>query len=168
MALGANTPALIDAALSALPAMLPKLDYSTLKNTLFPLIANVFTHTNSLSIKIRTLEAFHLLCGGSADRNGVVGDGLDGIMVHNQDKSTKAVLDKYVIQEKLVPMMKSIRTKEPDVMVGFVLAHTNCTRLTCTDGRPQGATPSSTSRRQRVSRLSGPANTMDIQSWAAS
>lgn len=49
----------MDAALSALPAVLPVLDYSTIKNELFPVISNVFTHTNSLAIKIRAVSIKH-------------------------------------------------------------------------------------------------------------
>lgn len=111
------TPQLVDAALSTLPFILPKLDYSTLKNTLFPLVASVFAQTKSLSIKIRALEAFYLLCGGSDDTKGIVGDGLDGVTVQRVNKAMISTLDKFMVQDKLVPLVKAIKTKEPDVMV---------------------------------------------------
>jgi len=101
-----------------LPAVLPALDYSTIKNELFPVIAGVFAHTNSLGIKIRGLEAFYTLCGGTAE-NDSISDGLDGVTI-SQDSSkfsSSQVLDKYTIQEKVVPLMKGIKTKEPGVMM---------------------------------------------------
>lgn len=100
--------------------MLPVLDYSTIKNELFPNIANVFAHTNSLGIKVRGLEAFHVLCGGTEDDlGGPMGDGLDGsITRHETSKpNNNAVLDKFTVQEKIVPLLKGIKTKEPGVMV---------------------------------------------------
>ena len=92
-----------------------------LKNDLFPVIAAVFSKTSSLGIKVRGLEAFALLCGGGKEENRSPDD-LDGIMVDEQKhdkKHTNPVLDKYTIQEKLIPLMKAIKTKEPAVMVRF-------------------------------------------------
>ena len=71
-------------------------------------------------IKVRGLEAFALLCGGTKGASSTPDD-LHGIIVdeRKQDKkhSTNPVLDKYTIQEKLIPLMKAIKTKEPAVMV---------------------------------------------------
>ncbi|KAI4722327.1 kinase-like protein [Aureobasidium sp. EXF-10727] len=118
LGLGSPTHAVVDAALSTLPAVLPALDYSTIKNELFPVIAGVFAHTNSLGIKIRGLEAFYTLCGGTAE-NESISDGLDGVSIsHDSSKlSSSQVLDKFTIQEKVVPLMKGIKTKEPGVMM---------------------------------------------------
>jgi SCY1-like protein 2 len=100
--------------------MLPVMDFSMLKNDLFPVIASVFSKTSSLGIKVRGLEAFAILCGSSKEAS-TSPDDLDGIMVDDrkQDKrqNTNPVLDKYTIQEKLIPLMKAIKTKEPAVMV---------------------------------------------------
>lgn len=117
--LASPTHAVVDASLSTLPHVTPKLDYSTIKNELFPVIAGVFAHTSSLAIKIKGLEAFHTLCGGTDDDNTGLGDGLDGTITSSQDhrKNSSAVLDKFTIQEKVVPMLKGIKTKEPAVMV---------------------------------------------------
>ena len=71
------TPALVDVAMRGLPAILPILDFSTIKNELFPVIATVFSRTNSLAIKVRGLQAFAILCGGSSHPENQ-GDGLDG------------------------------------------------------------------------------------------
>ncbi|KAH0368854.1 kinase-like protein, partial [Aureobasidium melanogenum] len=117
LGLGSPTHAVVDAALSTLPAVLPALDYSTIKNELFPVIAGVFAHTNSLGIKIRGLEAFYTLCGGTADEESI-SDGLDGVSISRDSKlSSSQVLDKFTIQEKVVPLMKGIKTKEPGVMM---------------------------------------------------
>ena len=113
------THSIIDAALRSLPIMLPILDFSTLKNELFPVIAAVFSKTSSLGIKVRGLEAFAILCGWQQD-NAASGDGLDGMLgtERNEAKSTgNSALDKYTIQEKVVPLLKAIKTKEPAVVM---------------------------------------------------
>ncbi|CAK4033531.1 kinase domain-containing ppk32-like [Lecanosticta acicola] len=114
------THALEDAALSTLPFVLPLLDFSTIKNELFPVIANLFTKTSSLSIKIRGLEAFCTLCGGAPASEAASDDDLNGIGVPDKKQSTtssSAILDRYTVQEKLVPLLKGIKTKEPGVMM---------------------------------------------------
>ncbi|KAK6594132.1 SCY1 protein kinase [Botrytis cinerea] len=92
------THALVDAALRSLNVVLPILDFSTIKNELFPVISSVFTKTSSLGIKVRGLEAFVVLCGGSNDP------------ASSND-------DKYTMQEKIVPLIRAIKTKEPAVAV---------------------------------------------------
>ncbi|RDA86657.1 hypothetical protein CP532_5015 [Ophiocordyceps camponoti-leonardi (nom. inval.)] len=108
------THAIIDAALKTLPAVLPVLDFSTIKNELFPVVAAVFSRTNSLAIKVRGLQAFVVLCGGSAD--AAADDGLNGLGTDRKTSSSSA-LDKYTMQERIVPLIKGIKTKEPAVMV---------------------------------------------------
>lgn len=106
---------MVDAALRSLPVVLPVLDFSTIKNELFPVIAHVFSKTTSLAIKVRGLQAFVVLCGGSsesADDGGL--DGLDG---ERKKASSSTALDKYTMQEKIVPLVKVIKTKEPAVMM---------------------------------------------------
>ncbi|TGO71966.1 hypothetical protein BELL_0507g00040 [Botrytis elliptica] len=108
------THALVDAALRSLNVVLPILDFSTIKNELFPVISSVFTKTSSLGIKVRGLEAFVVLCGGSNDPTSS-NDGLDGI--GGAKKNTSTPLDKYTMQEKIVPLIRAIKTKEPAVAV---------------------------------------------------
>tara|TARA_R110002060_G_scaffold12880_5_gene18338 strand:- start:1469 stop:2731 length:1263 start_codon:yes stop_codon:yes gene_type:complete len=61
------------------------------------------------------LEAFVILCGGSNDPASS-NDGLDGINNSNASKkSSSTALDKYTMQEKIVPLIKGIKTKEPAV-----------------------------------------------------
>jgi SCY1-like protein 2 len=107
------THSIVDAALRSLPVVLPVLDFSTIKNELFPVIATVFSKTNSLAIKVRGLRAFVILCGGRND-NGE-DDGLNGL--ENKKTSSSSALDKYTMQEKIVPLIRVIKTKEPAVMM---------------------------------------------------
>ncbi|KAK3384336.1 clathrin-coated vesicle protein [Lasiosphaeria ovina] len=109
------TPTLVDAALRSLPTILSVLDFSTIKNELFPVIATIFSKTNSLAIKVRGLQAFVTLCGGSSDPNS--DDGLDGFGSDKKRTSSSSVLDKFTMQEKIVPLVKGIKTKEPAVMI---------------------------------------------------
>ncbi|PON22321.1 hypothetical protein TGAM01_v208804 [Trichoderma gamsii] len=109
------TPSIVDAALRSFAVVLPVLDFSTIKNELFPVVSVVFSRTNSLAIKVRGLQAFVVLCGGSnessADDGGL--SGLEG----NKKTSSSSALDKYTMQEKIVPLVKGIKTKEPAVMM---------------------------------------------------
>ncbi|KAL2819923.1 kinase-like domain-containing protein [Aspergillus cavernicola] len=118
--LGMDSPThtVVDAAIKCLPVILPALDFSTVKNEVFPPIASTFSRTNSLAIKVRCLEAFAVLCGGSADDGEIVGDDLSGIVEKSKPQPAKSsILDKYTMQEKLVPSLKAIKTKEPSVMM---------------------------------------------------
>ncbi|KAI1480875.1 ARM repeat-containing protein [Daldinia eschscholtzii] len=116
VAIESPTPSLIDAALRGLPVILPILDFSTIKNELFPIIAAVFSKTNSLAIKVRGCRAFVVLCGGSNESSSA-DDGLDGISPEKRKTSSSSALDKYTMQEKIVPLIKAIKTKEPAVMM---------------------------------------------------
>jgi SCY1-like protein 2 len=118
-ALESPTHSLVDAALRTLPVVLPILDFSTIKNELFPGIALIFAKTSSMGIKIRGLEALRTLCGGGAEeQNEYQGDGLTGMVEAPKAKSSNvSILDKYTIQEKVVPLLRGIKTKEPAVMV---------------------------------------------------
>lgn len=118
-ALESPTHSLVDAALRTLPIILPMLDFSTIKNELFPVIATIFAKTSSMGIKIRGLEAFKTLCGGGVeDSNSYQGDGLTGMVdVPKAKSSNVSILDKYTIQEKVIPLLRGIKTKEPAVMV---------------------------------------------------
>ncbi|KAI2628150.1 kinase-like domain-containing protein [Xylaria nigripes] len=116
-AVESSTPSLVDAALRGLPVMLPILDFSTIKNELFPVIAAVFSKTNSLAIKVRGCRAFVILCGGSSEASAA-DDGLDGLVPDKKKKTSfSSALDKYTMQERIVPLIKAIKTKEPAVMM---------------------------------------------------
>lgn len=118
--LGMDSPthSLVDSAIKCLAAILPVLDYSTMKNEVFPPIASTFSRTSSLGIKVRCLEAFAVLCGRSVDAESEPEDDLAGVVPAKPSKPSKpSILDKYTIQEKLVPSLKAIKTKEPAVMM---------------------------------------------------
>jgi SCY1-like protein 2 len=118
LALESSTHSLVDAALQTLPHVLPVLDFSTIKNDLFPVIANGFAKTSSLAIKVRGLEAFYTLCGGTPDGSD---DDLNGIGISDKKaSSSSAILDKFTVQEKVVPLLKGIKTKEPGVMMAVL------------------------------------------------
>ncbi|KUI69317.1 Protein kinase domain-containing protein ppk32 [Cytospora mali] len=114
-AIAAPTHSVVDAGLRSLPVVLPVLDFSTIKNDLFPTVAQVFSKTTSLAIKVRGLQAFVILCGGSSDTGD--SSGLDGLGPERKPSSSSTALDKYTMQEKIVPLIKAIKTKEPAVMV---------------------------------------------------
>ncbi|KAI9738902.1 MAG: hypothetical protein M1818_005215 [Claussenomyces sp. TS43310] len=116
LAIESPTHPIVDLALRSLPKILPILDFSTIKNELFPVVASVFTKTSSLGIKVRGLEAFVILCGGSSDTDGS-NDGLDGMLEGGSKRNAASALDRYTIQEKVVPLIRSIKTKEPAVML---------------------------------------------------
>ena len=77
------------------------------------MVAAVFSKTNSLTIKLRSLEAFNLLCGGVSGVANRAQDDLNGSSRFN----LPGILDKYTMQEKIVPLLKAIKTKEPSVMM---------------------------------------------------
>lgn len=120
LALESSNHALVDITLARLSSILPVLDFSTIKNELFPVVAAVFTKTSSLNIKIRGLEAFNTLCGGEPNASVDRDDDLNGMGVPDKKLSAASssfVLDKYTVQEKVVPMLKGIKTREPGVML---------------------------------------------------
>ena len=95
----------------------------------------MFSKTSSLGIKIRGLEAFVILCGGSVVSNSELGDGLDGSL--EPSKSSKAnsstILDKYTVQEKVVPLMRAMKTKEPAVMMAALAVFKQVGKIADTD-----------------------------------
>ena len=120
LGLESPTHAIVDKALGCIPIIMAVLDFSTIKNEVFPIVAAVFSKTSSLGIKVRGLEAFVVLCGGnSADDDADARDDLNGAIVGSKKpkQTSNAVLDKYTVQEKVVPLLKAMKTKEPAVMM---------------------------------------------------
>lgn len=117
-AMQSSTHSLVDAALSTLSVILPVLDFTTVKHDLFPVIANVFAKTNSLGIKVRGLEALGVLCGATTGTTSTIDDDFSGgTGSREQAKPNVSSLDKFTMQEKVVPLLKGIKTKEPAVMM---------------------------------------------------
>ena len=119
LCLESPTHAIIDKALGCLPTILTVLDFSSIKNELFPVVASVFSKTSSLGIKVRGLEAFVVLCGGTSDEDSHDHDDFNGITkdTSKSKQQGSSILDKYTVQEKVVPLLKVIKTKEPAVMM---------------------------------------------------
>jgi SCY1-like protein 2 len=119
LAMESSTHSLVDATLKRLAVVLPVLDFSTVKHDLFPCVAAVFSKTSSLGIKVSGLEALLTLCGGTPEEQALTKDDLSGVL--REEKKPKAsigtALDKYTVQEKVVPLIKAIKTKEPAVMM---------------------------------------------------
>ncbi|OAX81177.1 hypothetical protein ACJ72_04486 [Emergomyces africanus] len=120
LGLESTTHSLVDASLRCLPVMLPVLDFSTVKDDVFPPIASVFSRTSSLAIKIRGLEAFVILCGGTIKEDpSTLESDFPGVSSKPQQtkSGSTSILDKYTVQDKIVPLLKAIKTKEPAVMM---------------------------------------------------
>lgn len=132
LGLDSPTHSLVDASIKCLPAVLPVLDFSTVKNEVFPPIASTFSRTSSLAIKVRSLEAFSVLCGGSGDDSDGIEDDLSGAVQTNKTAKS-SILDKYTIQEKLVPSLKAIKTKEPSVMMAALKVFRQVGKVADTD-----------------------------------
>lgn len=118
-AMQSSTHSLVDAALGTLPVVLPVLDFSTVKHDLFPVISTVFAKTSSLGIKVRGLEALGVLCGASSG-SATTSDNDDFAGTTSRRETPKtgvSSLDKFTMQEKVVPLLKGIKTKEPAVMM---------------------------------------------------
>ncbi|KAL1872187.1 hypothetical protein Plec18167_006790 [Paecilomyces lecythidis] len=133
LGLESSTHALVDASMKCLSVILPVLDFSTVKNEVFPPIANTFSKTSSLAIKVRGLESFVVLCGGSVNGPSIPEDDLSGVVQSNKSKKTSSILDKYTVQEKLVPLLKAIRTKEPAVMMAALKVFREVGKIADTD-----------------------------------
>ena len=99
------------------------------------MVAAVFSKTSSLGIKIRGLEAFVILCGGSSGDNAELGDGLDGAMTASKPAkpNSSTILDKYTVQEKVVPLLKAMKTKEPAVMMAALAVFKQVGKIADTD-----------------------------------
>lgn len=78
--------------LSQLPLILDCLDFPEVKNFLLPLIANLFTKTTSLTIKVTIITCFKTLI---------------------EHKS----VDAYVFCEEVLPLFKSMKTRDPRILM---------------------------------------------------
>ena len=142
LALESHTHALVDKALGCLQTVLAVLDFSTIRHELFPVVAAVFSKTSSLGIKVRGLEAFVVLCGGSNDSEPDDIDDFSGIAsTPKPTKTSSAVLDKYTVQEKIVPLLKAMKTKEPAVMMAALAVFKQIGKIVDTDFLAMDALP---------------------------
>ncbi|OAD74724.1 hypothetical protein PHYBLDRAFT_111597, partial [Phycomyces blakesleeanus NRRL 1555(-)] len=89
-------PSVQEKALRIVPSLCESLDYTTIKSSLFPRVQALFVQTTILSVKVSTLICFHAMI---------------------------KTIDKFTMQEKLVPMLKNIKTKEPAVMLATLAVY---------------------------------------------
>lgn len=92
-------PEIQEVALQKVPIYVEKLDFVTLKNDVFPVVGSVFAKTTSLAVKLEALRAFEQL--------------------------VKSGLDKYAATEKLLPLLSSMKTREPSVMMGALRVYSS-------------------------------------------
>ncbi|KAJ6259562.1 hypothetical protein Dda_5199 [Drechslerella dactyloides] len=118
LALDSPTSHLQGLALKSLGQVLPNITYNSVKTEIFPVVSTVFVKTSSLGIKIACFESLRVLCGGSITAD----DGLSGEIKGND--GTSVCLDKFTIQEKVVPLIKGIKTREPAVMMAALELYT--------------------------------------------
>ncbi|KAI9008823.1 kinase-like domain-containing protein [Phycomyces nitens] len=89
-------PSVQEKALRIVPSLCESLDYTTIKGSLFPRVQALFVQTTILSVKVSTLICFHAMI---------------------------KTIDKFTMQEKLVPLLKNIKTKEPAVMLATLAVY---------------------------------------------
>ncbi|KAH8920608.1 kinase-like protein [Atractiella rhizophila] len=94
--LESEIPPVLEKALKIVPTLSESLDYTTLKQILFPKITTVFAKTTLLSVKVNTLMCFYAMI---------------------------KTLDKFTLTEKLVPLLSKIKTKEPAVMLATLAVY---------------------------------------------
>ncbi|KAI1629509.1 SCY1-like protein [Exophiala viscosa] len=133
VAMESTTHSLTEAALQSLPVVLPLIDFSTVKHDLFPVVASVFSKTSSLSIKIRGLEALAVLCGVSVHKMNSRNDDFGGTSQQEKPDKNVSSLDKFTMQEKVVPLLKGIKTKEPAVMMAALKVFRQISTVADTD-----------------------------------
>lgn len=95
-ALESDLPSLQEKSLKVIPGLCESLEYTHVKQVLFPKVTMVFSKTTLLSVKVNTLICFH---------------------------SMVKILDKFTLTEKLVPLLARIKTKEPAVMIATLAVH---------------------------------------------
>ncbi|KAJ1978665.1 Protein kinase domain-containing protein ppk32 [Dimargaris verticillata] len=95
-ALESGNPLLIDKALQVIPQLSEVLDYTLVKSTLFPKVQSVYAKATILSVKVNCLKCFH---------------------------SMLKILDKFTMTEKLIPMLKRTKTREPGVILAIMIVY---------------------------------------------
>ncbi|BFZ57630.1 Protein kinase domain-containing protein ppk32 [Savitreella phatthalungensis] len=97
VSLASTTPYLCEVAVAQASDLVKDLDLVTVKTALFPKIADTFAKTTMLSVKVACLKTFCVMVS-----------------------SPQTALDKFTITEKLIPLLKAVKTKEPDVSMAIL------------------------------------------------
>lgn len=77
--------------LERMDIVIEAVDFPSIKNSIFPKICTIFSKTTSLNVKIKTIDSFVLLI----EKKGV---------------------DKFIVCETLLPLLKSMKTRELKIM----------------------------------------------------
>lgn len=85
-----------ESALQRIPRVVPLLEYTHVREQLFPRLLVLFGKTKTLSVKVSCLICLH---------------------------ATVAILDKQTLTEKLVPTLARIKTREASVMIAALAVH---------------------------------------------
>ncbi|KAJ3080871.1 hypothetical protein HK102_002750 [Quaeritorhiza haematococci] len=95
-ALEMNVPQVQEQALKIIPTVVEKLDFTAMKSTLFPKIQAAYLSSPVLAVKVSALIALHALVPS---------------------------LDKFTLIEKVIPMLKQNRTREPGLLMAVLVVH---------------------------------------------
>lgn len=85
--------------LERMDIVLQVVDFPSIKNNIFPKICTIFSKTTSLTVKIKTIDSFVLLI----EKKGI---------------------DKFIVQETLLPLLKSMKTRELKIMSSVLKVYT--------------------------------------------
>ncbi|KAJ3100934.1 hypothetical protein HDU97_001818 [Phlyctochytrium planicorne] len=94
-------------AVKMVPTLVSKLDFTTVKSVLFPKLRKlfggfaIFNTSSSLSVRVSSLIAIH---------------------------STVKLLDKFTLVEKIIPLLKENKLREPSVLVGLLAIYAELAR----------------------------------------
>ncbi|KAJ3192840.1 SCY1-like protein 2 [Irineochytrium annulatum] len=83
-------------AVRMVPSIVEKLDFTTIKSSLFPKLQHIYQHSSSLAVRVGSLIAIH---------------------------STVKLLDKFTLVEKIIPLLKQNKLREPSILVALLAVY---------------------------------------------
>ncbi|KAI9206716.1 kinase-like domain-containing protein [Polychytrium aggregatum] len=94
-------PQVQEQALKVVPSLLDKLDFTSIKSSLFPKLHALYISSSLISLKITTLIAIHAMA---------------------------KVLDKFTLTDKVLPMLKQNITREPGVLMAILAVYSEVSK----------------------------------------
>ncbi|KAJ3394132.1 SCY1-like protein 2 [Lobulomyces angularis] len=107
-------PMVQEQALKAVNCVLDKLEFASIKSVLFTKIYTLYTSSQILAIKVNSLIAMHAMC---------------------------KALDKFTLVDKLLPMLKLNRTREPGLLIAILAVYDEITKYLDKDCIAQDVLP---------------------------
>ncbi|RKO87940.1 hypothetical protein BDK51DRAFT_25765 [Blyttiomyces helicus] len=101
-ALEISVPQVQEQALKAVPLVLERLDFTAMKSVLFPKIHTLCLSSTILSVKVSSLIAIHSLV---------------------------KVLDKFTLVEKVIPLLKANKVREPGIIVAILAVYESLAKV---------------------------------------